>query len=466
VTIRILDMEGGYTDYKIKAHIASVAPVATLGPSGGASMISSGAPILFTDIIDPSHQDNLEGFRYFWSVDGEPFTETGEPKFTLPSYANNETVHVRGYLRDADDADSPIYECWVTTVATQRFFVNRSSGVVELSWENDGGVVLQPYEYYAGVGTEVVATLLTAGATYRLSSNADIQQVKAGSGVTSVYLEVRTDVIDLIGVTRSPFSPIETNGPYFIGEGHIGAIEPPQGTQANKTIVNVFSRGDLESVIGPQLQQLAWLDVQNLEFTNLKGSITEVDFINNLHARGDLGDGEGDDVISANIGIDVLRAAAVNARVIADRFFDHSDVALDAFLGHGTTKQLIADEIGGIQSRGDLGDVRTNLFQTLIEMIGPTNIKHLFIDNRSEATQIKADGTGQIGTMILGEEAAERSGHMDYYPVGLGQVVGGFQDDFWATLDPKWRLSSSPIGPRARSGTSITQSSKGDCTRS
>jgi PKD repeat protein len=370
VTVRILDYEGGYTDYPLTVTVNNAAPTAVFGPNSNSSTIGAGVPFQFKQISDPSYMDHAAGFTYFYSVNGGAYLSSASPKFYLPDYVPNTQYTVRAYLQDKDGGTSPVYETSVFVVPTQTFIVNHGTGYVGLTWGGNT-VELGPNQFYVGVGSDLTVTLRTAGASYDLQTNAGIQHINALPGVADVQLTVRTDWIDLSGASLALGSPEPTYGPAFLGDGDVGVIELPGGSAAGGgSLLTVVARGDLASVAGPGGAGRLWARAGYLAFDNLTGSITGLDRIDDLSARGWVGDDPAEDVVWANLGISMLTAYGVRARVIADQFFLSSDAPVVASIGAGgAAARFHADRISSFTSQGVVTGLQAHAALGPIEIV-------------------------------------------------------------------------------------------------
>src|SRR5207245_365551 len=109
--------------------------------------------------------------------------------------------------------------------------------------------------------------LLTAAAAYVLFSNGDIATVDAEAGVKDVSLAVHTDTTEGL--------------PDFVGTGSVGTIALPEGST-----LAVTARGNLGNVqaLGTEPSRAT-----TLSFEDLTGSITGLEHIDRVMARGWLG---------------------------------------------------------------------------------------------------------------------------------------------------------------------------------
>ncbi len=72
VDARIIDKDGGFTEYTTSVHVNNVDPTADLANNGP---VDEGSPatISFSNQSDPSNADTTAGFRYEYSCDNSPF---------------------------------------------------------------------------------------------------------------------------------------------------------------------------------------------------------------------------------------------------------------------------------------------------------------------------------------------------------------------------------------------------------
>jgi hypothetical protein len=108
VRARILDKDGGFTEYTATATVANVAPTATFTATAS---VDEGSPttLSFTNPSDPSAGDTAAGFHYAFSCDGTPGSldaatyENSETATTSQcSFPDNGTFTVRARIIDRD----------------------------------------------------------------------------------------------------------------------------------------------------------------------------------------------------------------------------------------------------------------------------------------------------------------------------------------------------------------------------
>jgi uncharacterized repeat protein (TIGR01451 family) len=338
--IRLLDGNGGYTDYSQSVVVNAVTPTATFGPSGAASVIDSTVPFQFTNVNVPSLADNQAGFTYYVSVDGGSYTSSPSPNFLLPSNISAGTHTVTGYLTDSEGQSSPVYSWTGTVQAAQVTFTNNGTGQVQLNWMGSSGpVTLDANQSYqiSGTASGLSVTLLTSNASYQLATNGSIDSISAAAGVTDVSLTVNTQL-----------SP----GQYAmaVGDGHVGTVSLPGGG----SVVSVYSRGDLTNLTGPTGSSHSGASATDLVFQNLDGSISGLDSIANLNVAGWLGTSAAQQVL-VNGGISNLSAYGIGATVIPDERFDAGDAVLQLTVGYGGVPGVIdANNVGNVQIAGNV----------------------------------------------------------------------------------------------------------------
>ncbi|HEV8469105.1 MAG TPA: hypothetical protein VGR46_05800 [Candidatus Limnocylindria bacterium] len=98
---RILDKDGGFTDYTTTVAVNNVAPTATFN----APSVNEGSPIALslTSPSDPSSADTLAGFQYAFDCgDGAGYGAFGSSNTSSCATTDNGTRAVRGKLQDKD----------------------------------------------------------------------------------------------------------------------------------------------------------------------------------------------------------------------------------------------------------------------------------------------------------------------------------------------------------------------------
>ncbi|MBX9628614.1 MAG: M36 family metallopeptidase [Gemmataceae bacterium] len=114
VRARVLDRDGGFTDYAATIPVANVAPVARGGvavaPAGGGP-VTVGAPLTVTvaGVFDPSPVDTTAGFRYSYDLNNDgDFADAGEAAdsplavYAIPGYQSPGPAVVRVRVADKD----------------------------------------------------------------------------------------------------------------------------------------------------------------------------------------------------------------------------------------------------------------------------------------------------------------------------------------------------------------------------
>lgn len=132
VTARIIDQDGGYTDYSTTVTVNDVAPTAAF--SGGSGVAGTPISYAFTSAFEPSQADTAAGFGYAISC-GAPFA--GTPSFTTVStgtctFASPGTYTVYGRIIDKDGAFSEY------TASTSVSAAGRMTGGGKLGIASDG----------------------------------------------------------------------------------------------------------------------------------------------------------------------------------------------------------------------------------------------------------------------------------------------------------------------------------------
>src|SRR5207249_2072760 len=75
---RIIDKDGGFTDYTTSIHVTNTAPTATLSNGGTVSEHTAGS-VSFSNQLDPSNADTTAGFHYAYDFNNDGnFTDAGE----------------------------------------------------------------------------------------------------------------------------------------------------------------------------------------------------------------------------------------------------------------------------------------------------------------------------------------------------------------------------------------------------
>jgi hypothetical protein len=106
VRARIIDKDGGFTEYTTAVTIANVKPTATLGNNGP---VDEGSPatVSFSEQFDPSTADTSAGFRYAYACDGgslasATYASSGTPSSHNCTFGDNGSHTVRARIIDKD----------------------------------------------------------------------------------------------------------------------------------------------------------------------------------------------------------------------------------------------------------------------------------------------------------------------------------------------------------------------------
>jgi uncharacterized delta-60 repeat protein len=91
VKARIIDKDGGLTDYTTTITINNVAPTATLGNGGAVNEGSTGS-VSFSAQFDPSTADTTAGFHYAYDFDNNGTFELGDGTYAGSGTTDNATV--------------------------------------------------------------------------------------------------------------------------------------------------------------------------------------------------------------------------------------------------------------------------------------------------------------------------------------------------------------------------------------
>jgi hypothetical protein len=267
---------------------------------------------------------------------------------------------------------------------------NQGSGTVLLN----GTISIGPNQYYASTGVlgSVQLTLQTSGVAYNLFTNGNFTRIDAAAGVSAVQLNVHTDVSGttfVAGLTPAPGSSMAMPPLPFYGHGDVGDIVLPAGSStAGVSRLSVNSRGDLGSVTGPSGTGKLWAEATSLFFGSLSGSLTGLDHIQMLQARGWLGDSVSDQV-TVNAGIDMLSAFGVAATVTADRNYDQSDPSSIVSVGHGGVSGVLSlGNVMGLTLSGAVNQVKVGRLMGDFLHTGPGDVALLAL----AAVQAQAGG--------------------------------------------------------------------------
>ncbi len=106
VRARILDKDGGYSEYTTVVHVNNVAPTADLGNDGP---VDEGSPatVSFSNQFDPSSGDTTAGFHYAFSctngdLSGATYAGSSTSASTSCTFSDNGTYTVKGRIIDRD----------------------------------------------------------------------------------------------------------------------------------------------------------------------------------------------------------------------------------------------------------------------------------------------------------------------------------------------------------------------------
>ncbi len=107
VKARIIDKDGGFTEYTTDVTVNNIAPTAVLSNNGP---VGEGSPatITFSAQFDPSSDDTAAGFHYAYACDngdlsGATYTGSGTSPSTTCTYSDNGTYTVKARIIDKDD---------------------------------------------------------------------------------------------------------------------------------------------------------------------------------------------------------------------------------------------------------------------------------------------------------------------------------------------------------------------------
>jgi hypothetical protein len=116
VRARIIDKDGGFSEYTTNVQVNNVAPTATLASNGP---VNEGSPatITFSSQSDPSSVDTAAGFHYAYSCSngslaGATYAGSGTSASTSCTFNDNGTYVVRARITDKDDG----YTEYTTTI--------------------------------------------------------------------------------------------------------------------------------------------------------------------------------------------------------------------------------------------------------------------------------------------------------------------------------------------------------------
>jgi hypothetical protein len=106
VTARVIDQDGGYTEYTTEVHVDNVAPTADF-TNGGPVDEGNLATVSFANAFDPSGADTAAGFTYSYDFNNDGVFDlvTTAPTATLPASLTDDgpaTLTVVGRITDKD----------------------------------------------------------------------------------------------------------------------------------------------------------------------------------------------------------------------------------------------------------------------------------------------------------------------------------------------------------------------------
>src|SRR5207249_1354435 len=103
---KVLDKDGGFSEYTATVTIDNVVPTATLSNNGP---VAEGSPatISFSGQLDPSNADTAAGFRYAYACDNgslaaATYAGSGTADSTTCTFADNGSYTVRARIVDKD----------------------------------------------------------------------------------------------------------------------------------------------------------------------------------------------------------------------------------------------------------------------------------------------------------------------------------------------------------------------------
>ncbi|HEY7315532.1 MAG TPA: PKD domain-containing protein [Gemmataceae bacterium] len=392
--VQIVDGSGGSTNYTTNVVVNDLLPTVIFGPQGingaGSYAIDATVPLQF-QFMGQQLTGPQTTFTYYVSLDGGAYTSSSSPTYLLPSGISQGQHTLSGYVQDNYGGISRTSTFMAFVGPPQVEFEDNGSGQV-----NVNGTILGPSQpwYFSNSTTPLTVTLLTSNANYILSSNVAIASLSAASGVTNVSVTVST---------------IGPSGSMLVGDGHIGSVTLPGG---NSTL-QLTARGDLGSIAGPTSDGTrTGLSATDLAFANLTGSITGLDSIQQLTARGWLGTSASQEV-EVSGGIGALSAYGVGAVVHADLRQDAGDAAMSVGIGAGGVPGVIdGGNVAGVQIAGNV-----NVFeaQTQEGNFDPPNVVLDVIENTKNNPSLDY---GTLGALIFTGKA-----RVNRITAGLG--IGG-----------------------------------------
>ena len=236
VRARILDVNGGYTDYSATIAITNAPPTATL--VGGTFPIGRAAVVQFTGATDPSPVDRAAGFTY-------SFDFTGSGDFTTPgnvagsssptaahAFPAAGTYTVRGRITDKDGGFTEY-----TTTVTVTNVPPTATLTVSPTTVNEG----QPFTMQLTQAFHPSAASMAAGLRYSFDFNGDgAWDVGDGTYAGSVTSPTATVPAAALpagpGVTTVRARVIEVNGAYTDYTAQLTVLNvPPTATLVGPT---------------------------------------------------------------------------------------------------------------------------------------------------------------------------------------------------------------------------------------
>ena len=446
VTIRLLDGEGGYTDYAQTATVTPATPTLLwIGgvPHIGGETLGPGIPFRFY-VQDPSHADWVAGFTYYVSMDGGDFVPSSSDTFTGPGVG----VHtIRGYVTNRDGVASNIYQLQNFNIYPSHTVIqNANQGSIRISGGGDP-IILGPAEShdFMTIVDGLSITLLTSGARYVINTNGSIDSIDADAGVGGVSLQVGTDVGEL-------------DLPPIYGDGHVGMIHLPAGDPSTPNHVIVAARGYVGGVQGPGGSGLQGLIADGIGGDNLTGPVTGLDHIGTLSFENRISAD-----VTVKCGIDSIDAYGITGNITSDLLrssHDSSGPGTFVTVGYGGDPGLLdLGKVNEIFTSGALDRVHTQFLAS-----GPTG--SLAMNNFSSVNQFYAGTTlggtslrgdyGAMNQLVIGPGGAYNLPALDYFPLGdyviqdpgpgqpgeLPPPTSDATDRFW-----KWVTDHSGVKP-------------------
>ena len=181
VKARIIDKDGGFTEYTTSVTVNNVAPTATLSNSGPINEGSS-ATISFSSQLDPSSADTSAGFHYAFSctngdLSGETYAGSGTTANTSCNFTDNGTKAVKARIIDKDGG----FTEYTTNVTVNN--VAPTASFAGVTTANEGETKVYTFSNQADVSSDDIA----AGFHYAYSCTGGslAGSTYAGSGSTT-----------------------------------------------------------------------------------------------------------------------------------------------------------------------------------------------------------------------------------------------------------------------------------------